>query len=39
LDWWSRISVEVGRIYLGERFINAEMVRDGFAWRYPVVGY
>jgi endonuclease YncB( thermonuclease family) len=26
---------EVGRIYLGERFINAEMVRDGFAWRYP----
>jgi micrococcal nuclease len=25
---------EVGRIYLGERFINAEMVRDGFAWRY-----
>jgi endonuclease YncB( thermonuclease family) len=26
---------EVGRINLGERFINAEMVRDGFAWRYP----
>jgi endonuclease YncB( thermonuclease family) len=25
---------EVGRIYLGERFINVEMVRDGFAWRY-----
>jgi micrococcal nuclease len=25
---------EVGRIYLGERFINLEMVRDGFAWRY-----
>jgi len=25
---------EVGRIYLGERFINMEMVRDGFAWRY-----
>lgn len=25
---------EVGRIYLGERFINIEMVRDGFAWRY-----
>jgi endonuclease YncB( thermonuclease family) len=24
----------VGRIYLGERFINMEMVRDGFAWRY-----
>jgi len=26
---------EVGRIYLGDRFINLEMVRDGFAWRYP----
>ena len=26
---------EVGRIYLGKRFINAEMVADGFAWRYP----
>jgi len=26
---------EVGRIYLGERFINMEMVRDGFAWSYP----
>jgi hypothetical protein len=25
----------VGRIYLGERFINLEMVSDGFAWRYP----
>jgi endonuclease YncB( thermonuclease family) len=25
---------EVGRIYLGKRFINMEMVRDGFAWRY-----
>jgi micrococcal nuclease len=25
---------EVGRIYVGERFINMEMVRDGFAWRY-----
>jgi micrococcal nuclease len=25
---------EVGRIYFGERFINMEMVRDGFAWRY-----
>jgi endonuclease YncB( thermonuclease family) len=22
-------------IFLGDRFINAEMVRDGFAWRYP----
>jgi hypothetical protein len=26
---------EVGRIYLGERFINLEMMQDGFAWRYP----
>jgi micrococcal nuclease len=25
---------EVGRIYLGERFINLEMVTDGLAWRY-----
>jgi micrococcal nuclease len=25
---------EVGRIYLADRFINMEMVRDGFAWRY-----
>jgi endonuclease YncB( thermonuclease family) len=25
---------EVGRIYLGDRFIDLEMVRDGFAWRY-----
>jgi endonuclease YncB( thermonuclease family) len=25
---------EVGRIYLGERFINMEMVANGFAWRY-----
>jgi hypothetical protein len=24
---------EVGRIFLGERFVNMEMVRDGFAWR------
>jgi endonuclease YncB( thermonuclease family) len=23
-----------GRIYLGKRFINEEMVRDGTAWRY-----
>jgi len=29
-----RYKREVGRIYLGERFINMEMVRDGFAWRY-----
>jgi micrococcal nuclease len=26
---------EVGRIYLGDRFINLEIVQDGFAWRYP----
>jgi endonuclease YncB( thermonuclease family) len=26
---------EVRRIYLGERFINLEMVQDGFAWRCP----
>jgi endonuclease YncB( thermonuclease family) len=25
---------EVGRIFLGDRFINLEMVRDGFTWRY-----
>lgn len=25
---------EVRRIYLGDRFINLEIVRDGFAWRY-----
>jgi hypothetical protein len=24
----------VGRIFLGERSVNMEMVRDGFAWRY-----
>ncbi len=29
---------EVGRIYLGDRFINLEMVRDGFAWRYDKAG-
>jgi endonuclease YncB( thermonuclease family) len=29
-----RYKREVGRIYLGERFVNMEMVRDGFAWRY-----
>jgi endonuclease YncB( thermonuclease family) len=26
----------MGHIYLGERFINMEMVSDGFAWRYTV---
>jgi endonuclease YncB( thermonuclease family) len=25
---------EVGRIFLGERFINLERVADGFAWRF-----
>jgi endonuclease YncB( thermonuclease family) len=25
---------EIGRVYLGDRFINQEMVGDGFAWRY-----
>jgi endonuclease YncB( thermonuclease family) len=29
-----RYKREVGRTYLGERFVNMEMVRDGFAWRY-----
>jgi micrococcal nuclease len=26
---------EVGRIYLSDRFVNLEMVGNGFAWRYP----
>jgi endonuclease YncB( thermonuclease family) len=26
---------EVGRVFCSGRFINAAMVRDGFAWRYP----
>ncbi len=25
---------EVGRIYLDDRFINLQMVRDGFGWRF-----
>jgi len=29
-----RYKREVGRIYLCERFVNMEMIRDGFAWRY-----
>ena len=29
-----RTKQEVGRMYLGGRFINAELVRDGFAWRF-----
>ena len=29
-----RYGREVGRIYLGDRFINLEQVRDGYAWRY-----
>ena len=28
------IAARFGRIFLGEHFINTEMVRDGFAWRY-----
>jgi micrococcal nuclease len=29
-----RYKREVGRIFLADRFINMEMVTDGFAWRY-----
>ena len=29
-----RYKREVGRIFLGNRFINMEMVQNGFAWRY-----
>jgi endonuclease YncB( thermonuclease family) len=29
-----RYQREVGRIFLGDRFVNMEMVRDSFAWRY-----
>ena len=29
-----RYKQEVGRMYFGARFINMEMVRDGFAWRF-----
>ena len=29
-----RYGREVGRIYLGDRFINLEQVREGYAWRY-----
>ena len=29
-----RYKREVGRIYLGDGFVNMEMVADGFAWRY-----
>jgi endonuclease YncB( thermonuclease family) len=25
----------IGQVDVGERFINMEMVQDGFAWRYP----
>jgi len=31
-----RFKREVGRVDLGERFINMEMVHDGFAWRYVI---
>jgi micrococcal nuclease len=30
-----RYGRQVGRIYLGDRFINKEQVEDGMAWRYP----
>ena len=30
-----RFHHEVGRLYLGDRFINLEMVKDGCAWRFP----
>ncbi|HXY35360.1 MAG TPA: thermonuclease family protein [Planctomycetaceae bacterium] len=30
-----RYGREVGRVFCSRRFINAEMVRDGLAWRYP----
>jgi endonuclease YncB( thermonuclease family) len=30
-----RYGREVGRVFCSGHFINAEMVRDGFAWRYP----
>jgi endonuclease YncB( thermonuclease family) len=29
-----RYGREVGRIFLSRHYINAEMVREGFAWRY-----
>jgi micrococcal nuclease len=29
-----RYKQEVGRMYLAERFINRELVHDGFAWRF-----
>jgi endonuclease YncB( thermonuclease family) len=29
-----RYGREVGRVFRANRFINAEMVREGFAWRY-----
>jgi endonuclease YncB( thermonuclease family) len=30
-----RYGREVGRVFCSSHFINAEMVREGFAWRYP----
>jgi endonuclease YncB( thermonuclease family) len=30
-----RYKREVGRMYVGDRFVNMEMVHDGFAWRCP----
>jgi endonuclease YncB( thermonuclease family) len=31
---FDRYRREVGRIFPGDRFVNMEMVHDGFAWRY-----
>lgn len=30
-----RYGREVGRVFCANRFINADMVLEGFAWRYP----
>jgi endonuclease YncB( thermonuclease family) len=29
-----RYKLEVGRIFLGDRFVTIEVVNDGFAWPY-----
>jgi micrococcal nuclease len=29
-----RYGRDVGDVFYGDRYINMEMVRDGFAWRY-----
>jgi len=31
----SRSPSVIGQVDLGEPFVNAEIVQDGFAWRYP----